>query len=132
MDARRHSHFVPRKTSELSRRIRDAERDVHRLVAQHDAHTSSEQSPTTPSDPESLHPRADDYGPDEGSDDDDDLEEGGDSYDDLEDLFHDLEVEVATLVADVHDLALYTKLNITGFLKILKVSLVVEPHLFKF
>jgi SPX domain protein involved in polyphosphate accumulation len=28
---------------------------------------------------------------------------------------------VATLVADVHDLALFTKLNITGFMKILKV-----------
>jgi hypothetical protein len=39
----------------------------------------------------------------------------------LEDLFHGLQEEVATLVADVHDLALYTKLNITGFLKILKV-----------
>jgi SPX domain protein involved in polyphosphate accumulation len=32
-----------------------------------------------------------------------------------------LEEEVANLVADVHDLALYTKLNITGFMKILKV-----------
>ena len=29
-------------------------------------------------------------------------------------------VQVATLVADVHDLALFTKLNITGFMKILK------------
>lgn len=49
----------------------------------------------------------------------------------LEDLFHGLQEEVATLVADVHDLALYTKLNITGFLKILKVhsfvSLGVRP-----
>ncbi len=39
----------------------------------------------------------------------------------LEDRFMALEEEVATLVADVHDLALYTKLNITGFMKILKV-----------
>lgn len=39
----------------------------------------------------------------------------------LEDRFVALEEEVATLVADVHDLALYTKLNITGFMKILKV-----------
>ena len=30
-----------------------------------------------------------------------------------------------TLVADVHDLALYTKLNITGFMKILKVRHVI-------
>ncbi|KAH0833088.1 hypothetical protein J3R83DRAFT_12080 [Lanmaoa asiatica] len=113
--------FQKQKTSELSRRIRDAEHDVKRLVAQQDSQSSSEPSPITPSDPESLHPRTSDYGPDEGSDDEDDLEGGGDSYDELEDIFHGLEVEVATLVADVHDLALYTKLNITGFLKILKV-----------
>jgi SPX domain protein involved in polyphosphate accumulation len=37
--------------------------------------------------------------------------------------FRSLEEEVATLVADVHDLALYTKLNFTGFIKIVKVSL---------
>ena len=43
------------------------------------------------------------------------------SVDALEDQFILLEEEVATLVADVHDLALYTKLNITGFMKILKV-----------
>jgi hypothetical protein len=43
------------------------------------------------------------------------------SIDALEEQFHLLEEEVATLVADVHDLALYTKLNITGFMKILKV-----------
>lgn len=40
----------------------------------------------------------------------------------LEEQFHWLETEVATLVADVHDLTLYTKLNLTGFMKILKVS----------
>jgi SPX domain protein involved in polyphosphate accumulation len=40
----------------------------------------------------------------------------------LEERFHGLEEEVAILVADVHDLALYTKLNITGFMKILKAS----------
>ncbi|KAG8213257.1 putative vacuolar transporter chaperone 4 [Butyriboletus roseoflavus] len=113
--------FQKQKTSELSRRIGDAERDVKRLVAQQDSQSSSEPSPITPSDPESLYPRTSDYGPDEGSDDEDDLEGGGDSYDELEEIFHGLEVEVATLVADVHDLALYTKLNITGFLKILKV-----------
>ncbi|KIJ66914.1 hypothetical protein HYDPIDRAFT_186511 [Hydnomerulius pinastri MD-312] len=112
--------FQKQKTSELSRRIRDAERDVKRLVAQESSHQSSEPSPIGTTDPESHHARPSDYGPDEGSDDEDDLEGTGDSYDELEDLFHGLEEEVATLVADVHDLALYTKLNITGFLKILK------------
>ena len=65
------------------------------------------------------------YSLDEGSDDEDDIEGESDdddqSYGSLEDRFHELEEEVATLVADVHDLALYTKLNITGFMKILKV-----------
>ena len=58
------------------------------------------------------------------SDDEDDIEGESDdddqSYGSLEDRFHELEEEVATLVADVHDLALYTKLNVTGFMKILK------------
>ena len=42
----------------------------------------------------------------------------------LDERFHGLEEEVATLVADVHDLALYTKLNFTGFIKIIKVSVI--------
>lgn len=49
---------------------------------------------------------------------------GAESFDALEERFHGLEEEVANLVADVHDLALYTKLNITGFMKILKVRMV--------
>ncbi|KAJ8519050.1 hypothetical protein ONZ45_g3940 [Pleurotus djamor] len=68
------------------------------------------------------HPYAD--GSDEDSDSGSDLDgmdsDTDDSYDALEARFHALEDEVATLVADVHDLALYTKLNITGFMKILK------------
>jgi hypothetical protein len=60
---------------------------------------------------------------DAGSDDDDDDEEGSDSgmsVDEVEERFRELEDEVATLVADVHDLALFTKLNFTGFIKIVK------------
>lgn len=115
--------FQKRKTAELSRRIREAEKDVQRLVAQESSsRSSSEPSPIHPSDPESHQARPSDYGPDEGSDDDDDDDDMDDnqSATSLEDLFHGLQEEVATLVADVHDLALYTKLNITGFLKILK------------
>lgn len=110
--------FQKQKTAELSRRIRDAEKDVQNLVAQ-ESSSSSEPSPTHCSDPESHQARPSDYGPDEGSDDDDDIDDNQ-SDASLEDLFHGLQEEVATLVADVHDLALYTKLNITGFLKILK------------
>lgn len=53
---------------------------------------------------------------DGGSDDDDD------DIDALEEKFRELEEVVATLVADVHDLALFTKLNFTGFVKIVKVG----------
>ncbi|KAG7089433.1 hypothetical protein E1B28_011119 [Marasmius oreades] len=118
--------FQNSKISELASRITEAERDVKRLVAHEDSSSSS--SPTSlhspfqscenrSIDPESQQREA--YEPDGGSDDDDD-DESDESYDALEDRFHGLEVEVATLVADVHDLALYTKLNITGFMKILK------------
>ena len=61
------------------------------------------------------------YGSDDDDDSEDDVETDDNSYDALEDQFHGLEEEVANLVADVHDFALYTKLNITGFMKILKV-----------
>lgn len=107
------------QTLELSRRIRDAEKDVQRLV------TEEYVVQPSPTDPEAQ--QGDAYGPDAGSDDDDDDDDGGhqeseaESFDALESRFHGLEEEVATLVADVHDLALYTKLNITGFMKILKV-----------
>ena len=87
-------------------------------------------SATDAEDPEAR--RLDTVHQDAGSDDDDDDDDEGDtlaadddesaqSLDALEEQFHLLEEEVATLVADVHDLALYTKLNITGFMKILKV-----------
>ncbi|KNZ81814.1 Vacuolar transporter chaperone 4 [Termitomyces sp. J132] len=76
--------FQRDKTSELARRIKDAEKDVERFVASdHDQSHDSHRLETS-------------------------------------DHFHGLEEEVANLVADVHDLALYTKLNITGFMKILK------------
>lgn len=105
---------------ELSRRIRDAEKDVHRLVTEDQAEGQREHP--SPVDPESQ--QHDPYDQDGGSDDDsDDGHEGSDSesFHALEERFHGLEEEVANLVADVHDLALYTKLNITGFMKILKV-----------
>jgi SPX domain protein involved in polyphosphate accumulation len=78
-------------------------------------------------DPEVQQRQHDVYAHDGGSDDDLDDDEDGElseteSFDALDMRFHALEEEVAILVADVHDLALYTKLNITGFMKILKVS----------
>ncbi|KAJ3889022.1 VTC domain-containing protein [Lentinula edodes] len=117
-------NFQRAKTSELSRRITDAERDVKQLVSgaleeeqlDQSEHTRSRQDPEAQQH-ESHHVL------DEGSDDEDESDGGetdDESFDALENRFHLLEEEVANLVADVHDLALYTKLNITGFMKILK------------
>jgi SPX domain protein involved in polyphosphate accumulation len=141
------------QTSELSRRIKEADKDVQLLV--NNEHTSSPTGPdntlrpgfTDPHaagassssssnvggamssgnvDPEAqlAEPsRAEDAGSDdEDEDEDDDSTYGHDdsSDPDTAEAFAALEEEVATLVADVHDLALYTKLNITGFMKILK------------
>lgn len=85
---------------------------------------TSTQANTQPTDPERQQ-RLSRATQDAGSDDDDDTDDEGSiqSVDALEDQFILLEEEVATLVADVHDLALYTKLNITGFMKILKVGM---------
>jgi hypothetical protein len=62
----------------------------------------------------------DDGGSDDELDDTPDDEDDEDDIESLEEKFRQLEEEVATLVADVHDLALYTKLNLTGFMKIVK------------
>ncbi|KAI0067276.1 SPX-domain-containing protein [Artomyces pyxidatus] len=112
---------ITHQTAELSRRIKDAERQVRRLVA--DDYTST--SALDVSDPEAHRAReraSQDAGSDDDSEDgmDSDDESDAQSVDGMEEQFHLLEEEVATLVADVHDLALYTKLNITGFMKILK------------
>ena len=112
-------HQTPPQTSELASRIRDAEKQVKRLVEEENERLLSPRlSPS--SDTENQH--ANGYTLDEGSDGDLSDDEAL-SFDELEARFHRLEEEVANLVADVHDLALYTKLNITGFMKILKVLL---------
>ncbi|KAI0635587.1 SPX-domain-containing protein [Trametes polyzona] len=119
-------NFQKTKTYELSRRINDAEKAVKRLVASSQYTNGHHQAESSTggnghSDTEAQQ-RREGLTQDAGSDDDDDTEDEDDamSVDALEDQFIILEEEVATLVADVHDLALYTKLNITGFMKILK------------
>lgn len=91
--------FVDRQTAEaeeLEREVGDVERDVR----DH---------------------RDDDGGSDDDDDDDDDDGEGSNiSETEAEERFKDFEDQVAVLVADVHDLALFTKLNFTGFQKIVK------------
>ncbi|KAF5376175.1 hypothetical protein D9757_009337 [Collybiopsis confluens] len=113
-------NFQKAKTLELSSRISDAEQAVKVLVYEDElVHQSPAARSPTSSDPEAQH-RESDQVYEEDSDDDSDEEEDVQSLDALEERFHLLEEEVANLVADVHDLALYTKLNITGFMKILK------------
>jgi hypothetical protein len=121
------------QTTELSNRIKIAEKQVKKLVTEDFIATPPIQRHAGSSAPDREDPEAsrkrDNLDQDGGSDDDDTDDEGTTLSDDestqsldaLEEQFRFLEEEVATLVADVHDLALYTKLNITGFMKILKV-----------
>ncbi|PKI84107.1 Vtc4p [Malassezia vespertilionis] len=51
---------------------------------------------------------------------DDEFDSDSEAGDVLEERFLDLEEQLASVIADVHDLALFTKLNYTGFLKIVK------------
>ncbi|EJF64806.1 SPX-domain-containing protein [Dichomitus squalens LYAD-421 SS1] len=115
-------NFQKTKTYELSRRINDSEKAVKRLVSDVELHNGHHAEPSTATTDSEAQQRREGVTQDAGSDDDDTDDEGDDamSIDALEDQFALLEEEVATLVADVHDLALYTKLNITGFMKILK------------
>jgi hypothetical protein len=97
-------------------RINNAERSVKTLVEQQeeeeaDRDVEDGRAPVQPD-------RADDGGSDDELD--DALDDDEDDIDALEENFRQLEEEVATIVADVHDLALYTKLNFTGFVKIVK------------
>ena len=129
--------FQRSKTTELARRIGQAEADVHRLVRQEEAYHASLASQANGGrararnysdhpDLEEQRRNAGEESSDEDVDDSDDDALGDElsskSADTFEEQFRWLEEEVATLVADVHDLALYTKLNLTGFMKILKVS----------
>ena len=112
-----------KQTEELAVRIQDAENSVQRLVSEEDDQDSSRQSA---GDPEVQQRQQDVFIHDEGSDDDLDDDETEESFDALEERFHVFEEEVAILVAEVHDVVLYSKLNITGFMKILKVSSLVR------
>jgi hypothetical protein len=71
----------------------------------------------------------DDHDQDGGSDDEDEDDDSAMSVSGIEERFRELEEEVSVLVADVHDLALFTKLNFTGFVKIVKKHDVRPLHL---
>jgi SPX domain protein involved in polyphosphate accumulation len=120
--------FQRSKAEELMVKIDDLEKEVMCLVEkageeeddedeEENGHAESRQTPGD------MERNVDDHrDEDGGSDDEDDdgetdsgMSEGG-----IEERFRELEEEVSVLVADVHDLALFTKLNFTGFVKIVK------------
>ena len=140
--------FQKQKTTELTRRIASAESNVLKLVEEEETYRqnlsrsmgqSSTSEPgqsysvesgygatgqttravTDVEDQRREHADADDIVSSDDEDDDDD-DDSGKSDGAFEEQFRWLEEEVATLVADVHDLALFSKLNLTGFMKILK------------
>lgn len=111
-------------------RINNAERSVKTLVDQQHEEEEEEEERDVEDGRAPIQPdRADDGGSDDELD--DDLDDEDEDIDALEENFRQLEEEVATIVADVHDLALYTKLNFTGFVKIVKKHDVSEAVLFQ-
>lgn len=100
------------KVAELSKRINDAETAVKRIVADYEDDDDDEFSAAHNNQDIEVAVRSDviSAADDAGSDDDDDDDETA-SLHGLEEEFRRLEEEVATLVADVHDLALYTKVG---------------------
>jgi hypothetical protein len=98
----------------------DGEHDHGEFPGAHDSNTDVEAGRHA-----NLVSAADDAGSDD--DDDDDLHYDGGSSEGLEDQFRRLEEEVATLVADVHDLALYTKVPQSALIKCPGVYLTLVP-----
>ncbi|WRT67872.1 uncharacterized protein IL334_004846 [Kwoniella shivajii] len=128
--------FQREKSEELMRKITGLEKEVRGLVEkaglEHESGDDVDEGESedqggndhrTPGDVERhvKDLRDDDGGSDDDDGDDDDDDASSDiSIDAIEERFRELEEEVAVLVADVHDLALFTKLNFTGFIKIVK------------
>jgi hypothetical protein len=105
-------------------KIDDLEKEVLGLVekaSEEDDEDDEEEEGTkrTPGDME-RNVNEDDHDQDGGSDDEDEDDDSAMSVGGIEERFRELEEEVSVLVADVHDLALFTKLNFTGFVKIVK------------
>ena len=112
--------FQKSKVSELTGRIENVNTEVHQLLATRDEHERAAREGAHPPPPASDDGEGHGKGvyrarDDAGSDDELDSE-----ADEFEDHFFELEEQLAVVIADVHDLALFTKLNYTGFLKIVK------------
>lgn len=103
------------------RKIEALEKEVFAFVQEQAEHEGEERDAGDEERDVRSH-RDDDGGSDDEGDEEGDDEDGGSGMgeDEVEDRFREFEDEVAVLVADVHDLALFTKLNFTGFQKIVK------------
>lgn len=104
-------NFQTNKTREFAERISRAEAEVKRLVESSE-HPSPDGSHGSPSHTEE--------GRNGSYDEYEHMDDESDDASTFEDSFRQLEEEVAVLIADVHDLALYSKLCFTGFIKIVK------------
>ncbi|TIA87209.1 hypothetical protein E3P99_03315 [Wallemia hederae] len=102
--------FQKSKVSELAQRIAISEEIINDYIRT--ASPRSDRSPSTAShDSDDSHSAGEDHPDDDSS---------GYDLTRFEERFKELEEDLAVLVADVHDLANYTKLNYTGFIKIVK------------
>ncbi|KAK0556941.1 vacuolar transporter chaperone [Tilletia horrida] len=129
--------FQKEKVAELESRIKKAQAEVYLLVSSRPSSQASlpgSATASTSSQPASSsnngghhhhhhrhHGSKDNvvYAHDDvGSD--DEFDSDGDDSDAVEEHFIELEERLAIIIADVHDLALFTKLNYTGFHKIVK------------
>ncbi|KAF8525948.1 SPX-domain-containing protein [Hysterangium stoloniferum] len=111
-------NFQTAKAKELAQRIENAELEVKRLVEsfEHDEQEHDNQEANG----NEIRPSHLEEARDENYGEYDHMDDESDDAFSFEDRFRQLEEEVAILVADVHDLALYTKLCFTGFIKIVK------------
>ncbi len=113
------------QADELSERITELEHSVVKLVQSWDAQFTEDEHSGSPQSGNVERQGDPEYEPDAGSDDEgddegDDMSMTEESYDEQ---FAQLEEESRMLVSDVHELAQFTKLNFTGFIKIVKVGL---------
>ncbi|KAE8214858.1 hypothetical protein CF327_g1792 [Tilletia walkeri] len=123
--------FQKEKVAELEFRIKKAQAEVYLLVSSRPSSNASLPSSANSArggsgaggdqGSSSSHQNGRDvvYAHDDvGSD--DEFDSDGDDSDAIEEHFIELEERLAIIIADVHDLALFTKLNYTGFHKIVK------------
>ena len=120
--------FQKSKVSELTGRIEQVNTEVNQLLAaraEHEAGHHREHAHNGEGQGDEQHHPNDQhrdtlYKACHNAGSDDEFDSDSEETDHFEERFQDLEENLANVIADVHDLALFTKLNYTGFLKIVK------------